>query len=120
MDELHKDLHKVRQELEQRKLELEREMTSLYQERFSDDQVQDIADQALSSTMESLRVSMHDAKNTEYKRVIQALQMLDDGVYGVCVDCGKSITHKRLQYYPNATRCLLCQETHEEQVRSGG
>lgn len=120
MDELHKDLHGVRQELERRKIELEREMTNLYQEKFSDDQVQDTADQALSSTMESLRVSMHDAKNAEYKRVIQALQMIDDGVYGVCVDCGKSITQKRLQYYPNATRCLLCQEAYEEQARSRG
>lgn len=119
MDELQVNVQQVRQELEQRKLELEREMTDLYQERFSDDQVQDIADQALSSTMESLRVSMHDAKNVEYKRIIQALQMIDDGVYGICVDCGKAITQKRLQYYPNATRCLLCQEAYEEQSRSG-
>lgn len=107
----------IRQELEQRKLELEREMTDLYQEKFSDDQVQDSADQALSSTMESLRVSMHDAKNMEYKRIVQALKMIDEGTYGICVDCEKAISDKRLKYYPNATRCLLCQETFEEQSR---
>lgn len=112
-----KKLAVVRQALEQRKLELEREMTDLYQERFSDDQVQDSADQALSSTMESLRASMHDAKNAEYKRIIQALQMIDDGTYGICVDCGKAISEKRLNFYPNATRCLLCQEAFEERAQ---
>lgn len=110
-----KHVDEVKEELLQRKVELEREMTDLYQEKFSDDQVQDSADQALSSTMESLRVSMHDAKNAEYKRIVQALQMIDDGVYGICADCGKSISDKRLKYYPNATRCLLCQENFEEQ-----
>ena len=89
----------------------------IIREKFSDDQVQDSADQALSSTMESLRASMHDTKNIEYKRIVQALEMIDGGSYGVCVDCGKSISDKRLQYYPNATRCLVCQETFEEQGR---
>lgn len=115
VDETHKkNIDVVKNELLQRKVELENEMTNLYQEKFSDDQVQDSADQALSSTMENLRVSMHDAKNAEYKRIVQALQMIDDGVYGICVDCGKAISDKRLQYYPNATRCLLCQESFEE------
>jgi len=110
-----KELHAIRQGLEQRKLELEQEMTGLYQEKFSDDQVQDAADQALSSTMESLKASIHDAKNVEYKRLLEALDMLDKGTYGVCVDCGKAISDKRLKYYPNATRCLVCQEQFEEQ-----
>ena len=110
-----KELTQIRQSLEQRKVELEQEMTGLYQEKFSDDQVQDAADQALSSTMESLKASIHDAKNIEYKRLLEAIDMLDKGTYGVCVDCGKPISDKRLMYYPNATRCLVCQEQFEEQ-----
>ena len=110
-----KKLDEIRKELEERKRELEQEMTGLYQEKFSDDQVQDSADQALSSTMESLKASLHDTKNVEYKRILQALEMLDDETYGVCVDCGKDISEKRLKYYPNATRCLSCQESFETQ-----
>lgn len=110
-----KKLDEIRAELLTRKAELEQEMTGLYQEKFSDDQVQDSADQALSSTMESLKASLHDTKNDEYKRIVQALEMLDDETYGVCVDCGKDISDKRLKYYPNATRCLVCQESYEAQ-----
>lgn len=108
-------LNVIKKDLEIRKLELEQEMTGLYQEKFSDDQVQDSADEALTSTMENLKASLHDTKNVEYKRVIQALEMINSGSYGVCVDCSKPISEKRLKYYPNATRCLLCQETFEEQ-----
>jgi DnaK suppressor protein len=110
-----KKLEVIRKDLEARKFELEEEMIGSYQEKFSDDQVQDSADEALASTMESLKASLHDNKNVEYKRVIQALEMINEGSYGVCVDCGKAISDKRLKYYPNATRCLLCQETFEEQ-----
>ena len=113
-----KKLEEIKAELEARKLELEQEMTGLYQEKFSDDQVQDSADQALSSTMESLKASLHDTKNEEYKRIVQALEMIDDESYGVCVDCGKDISEKRLKYYPNATRCLVCQEGYEAQDHS--
>lgn len=113
-----KKLEEIRTELQARKLELEQEMTGLYQEKFSDDQVQDSADQALSSTMESLKASLHDTKNDEYKRVMQALEMLDEQTYGVCVDCGKDISEKRLKYYPNASRCLQCQEGFETQDQS--
>ncbi len=110
-----KKLETIRKNLEARKLELEQEMTGLYQEKFSDDQVQDSADEALTSTMENLKASLHDTKNVEYKRVLQALEMISAGSYGVCVDCNKPISEKRLKHYPNATRCLLCQETFEEQ-----
>ena len=111
-----KKLAQIRGQLEKRRLELEEEMTQLYTEKFSDDQVQDVADQALSSTMESLKASIHDTKKIEYKRILRALEMINEGTYGICVDCGKEISEKRLTYYPNSTRCLVCQETFEEQV----
>jgi DnaK suppressor protein len=108
-------LAQIKSELEGRRQELEQEMTGLYQEKFSDDQVQDVADQALSSTMESLKASIHDTKNVEYKRISRALEMIEEGSYGICADCQKPITERRLEYYPDATRCLVCQEAYEEQ-----
>lgn len=108
------ELKKVKEELLKRKLELEEEMTNLYQEKFSDDQVQDVGDQALTSTMESLRSSLQDTKLDEYNRIVKALEMIEDGTYGICVDCGMPISEKRLKSFPNATRCLACQEAFEE------
>lgn len=109
-----KKLEKIRVALLERKQELEQEMVKSYQEKFSDGQVEDAGDQALSSTMESLKSSVHDTKRSEYKRVEKALAMLEDGTYGICVDCNKEISEKRLNSFPNAARCLVCQEAFEE------
>ena len=111
------NLEKVKAELLTRKQELEQDMTTLYQDKFSDDQVQDVGDQALTSVMESLKSSFHDTKLEEYNRIIKALDMIKEGTYGICVDCGMPILEKRLKSFPNATRCLACQEAYETSGR---
>jgi RNA polymerase-binding transcription factor DksA len=104
----------VQKELLKRKLELEDEMRALNSQKFSDDQVQDVGDQALTSTMDSLTSSLQNTKIDEYKRIIRALEMIEEGTYGICVDCHNPISEKRLKSFPNATRCLLCQEAYED------
>lgn len=37
-----------------------------------------------------------------------ALQRVEDGSYGVCVDCGETIPDGRLEALPAATRCTSC------------
>jgi DnaK suppressor protein len=111
---LKSNLDAIRKLLVQRKLELEQELTQLSQEKFSDGQVQDPGDQALSSTMESLKVSLQDTEREEYNRILAAIEKIDNGTYGICMDCGQPISEKRLASFPNAARCLACQETYEE------
>jgi DnaK suppressor protein len=43
----------------------------------------------------------------------QALIRIDDGIYGVCVDCKKPIAATRLKALPYALTCLKCQEKLE-------
>jgi RNA polymerase-binding transcription factor DksA len=112
------DLGKVRQELMERRRELQEELMRLYKEKFADE-VQDQGDQALTSTMELLSSSLQDSRVEEYNRIIRALDMIKDGSYGICVDCHEPISEKRLKSYPNATRCILCQELFEERGAEG-
>jgi DnaK suppressor protein len=109
-----KTIEVIKQELLKRKAELEEQLAALYTEKVVDDQAKDIGDQTMSSMMETLRNSLQDSEIHEYNRIIRALQMIEDGTYGVCVDCGQPISEKRLKSYPNATRCLACQELFEE------
>jgi DnaK suppressor protein len=46
-------------------------------------------------------------------QVLAALQRLDDGTYGRCVDCGQEIPAVRLQVRPEAARCVADQERFE-------
>jgi DnaK suppressor protein len=107
-------LEKIKQRLLERKQEFEQELARMYKEKVTDDQVQDPGDQAVSSIMQLLQSSMQDTRLEEYRRIINALQMIDEGTYGICIDCGGPISEKRLLLFPNATRCLACQEAYED------
>jgi len=109
----HKDLGAIKKKLSERKRQLEEEIVSLHTEKFSDDQVQDAGDQALTSTMEALRSTLQDKELEEYTMILKVLEKIDSGQYGLCSDCGQAISEKRLAVYPNATRCLPCQEALE-------
>ena len=111
-------LEKVKQELTERKRDLQEELMRLYKERFADE-VQDQGDQASTSTMELLSSSLQDSRVEEYNRINRALNMIEDGTYGICVDCHEPISERRLKSYPNATRCILCQELYEERGQEG-
>lgn len=46
----------------------------------------------------------------ELGTVDAALGRLDDGTYGVCASCGEEIPAARLEFRPNAIRCVSCKE----------
>lgn len=109
-----RDLAAIEKALIQRRNEIEEQLKSLATEKVTDDQVQDPGDQALSATMEILRNSLQDTELMEYNRILQALDKIKAGTYGICIDCGGDISEKRLKSYPNAARCIVCQEAFEE------
>jgi len=100
-----------------RKVDLEEQLNELSTEKVSNDIVQDAGDQALTSFMESLRSSLQDAEYKEYVHIMHALKAVDDGTYGICIDCGGAISEKRLKHNANALRCITCQEAHETSER---
>ena len=52
--------------------------------------------------------------DTELLREIEdALVRLRDGSYGTCMDCGISISRKRLDAVPWARYCVTCQERRQ-------
>jgi DnaK suppressor protein len=114
-----RNLKKIEADLLKRKLELEQKLTEMSKEQFSDGQVQDPGDQALTATMEALRMSLQDAEVEEYRGISRALDRIKEGGYGLCVDCGNSISEKRLNSFPGTMRCLACQENFEEKPSHG-
>jgi DnaK suppressor protein len=43
-----------------------------------------------------------------------ALDRVQAGTYGVCIDCNENIGFERLSAYPTAKRCIKCQSLHEK------
>jgi DnaK suppressor protein len=66
-----------------------------------------------------LELRTRDRERKLIRKIDQALQRLDDGLYGFCEDTGEPIGIKRLEARPIATLCIEAQERHErlEKIR---
>lgn len=54
------------------------------------------------------------------KRLSAALERLNDGEYGVCVECAERISQARLDAVPEAQTCVGCQDGIERFARPMG
>ena len=59
------------------------------------------------------RALERDTKNL--MQIDAALERIDDGAFGICLDCEEAISPKRLAAVPWAGYCLHCQELHDAQ-----
>jgi len=50
-------------------------------------------------------------------RIVAAIERLDAGEYGVCVECGEAIAPARLRVMPEVTTCVRCQDRLERMGR---
>ena len=58
--------------------------------------------------------ALAEAADSRREEALAALKRIEDGTYGICVDCGKPISEERLAFRPEAARCLEDQKRHEE------
>jgi RNA polymerase-binding protein DksA len=82
--------------------------------------VTDLGDESVADMLADLEAAQVDRQVNEVRDVEAALARIKSGEYGVCVDCGENIAFKRLQVYPSAKRCILCQEKREKQYAGEG
>ena len=51
---------------------------------------------------------MMDRENKFLQYLNRALEMIEDGTFGVCVNCGQLINKERLLEVPHTTSCFEC------------
>ncbi len=72
------------------------------------------------ASFESERIYEYTLKDRERKTVlelIEAIKRIEEGNYGICEDCLKPISEKRLQVAPAATLCIECKAEEEKRQR---
>lgn len=75
-------------------------------------------DWAQADAERDLSIALEERESAELVSIDAALARVADGSYGLCVDCGASITAARLHATPTAMRCVGCQDSYER--RQGG
>ncbi len=75
--------------------------------------VQDPIDYVVSSEAKALAFGGSNVASQMLEQTDAALQRIDAGDYGVCVDCGRDIPPKRLDAVPWTPYCVEDQEKHD-------
>jgi DnaK suppressor protein len=68
---------------------------------------------AQANSARDLELALDARETAELAAVNAALQRINMGVYGQCVECGVEIAIARLKVAPEAQRCIGCQEKSE-------
>jgi DnaK suppressor protein len=82
-----------------------------YAERESDSRAQ-------MDSERDLEFALDARESAELQVIDAALKRIEDGSYGVCVDCGVDIPAARLHVAPETSRCIQCQEKAEHTHRA--
>jgi DnaK suppressor protein len=110
----------VRQRLEQARDELDASINVLRGDDAGERNGEFPHDQADAGTTLSEKdrtEAMLDSALTQRTEVVDAIQRVQEGSYGSCVDCGKPIPDGRLEARPEASRCVGCQSRWDQTRR---
>lgn len=66
------------------------------------------ADAAAATSERTRTIGLVDNLKASVNEIDTALGKIDDGTYGVCVDCGTDIDPERLEFRPNSVKCVTC------------
>jgi DnaK suppressor protein len=114
-----KTLEQYKKKLEEKRRELSEAYTkNRHYGRESDEGgTQDLADKASSSYTKEFLYSLSNTEKSILEEVQHAIERMDDGEYGTCMECGEKISKKRLDAVPWARFCVPCQERVEQGLR---
>jgi DnaK suppressor protein len=79
-----------------------------------DDHLPDPLDRAVLDINRNYTLRMRDRESILIKKIRKSLEDIDDGVYGICEECGRDISIARLEARPVAKRCIKCKTKQEE------
>jgi len=74
-----------------------------------DDGVKDSVDMSLLDVNQELSLRLGERESQMVADIDQALLRIEEGTYGVCVRCGKTIDERRLEAVPTARYDAACQ-----------
>lgn len=116
------DITAARARLEAMLADLDRSIAVLKGERPGDDAQaghydRDPADAGADLSDADRMRAMLEVAERQRAEVRAALERIEHGTYGRCVDCGKPVPEARLEARPEAACCVTCQARHDNRRR---
>jgi DnaK suppressor protein len=83
----------------------------------SPDDLPDETDLAASEVNQNLIFKLRDRERLLLMKIDEALARIDDGGFGICLDCEEPIEPRRLEARPVSTLCIACKEAEEHKEK---
>ena len=100
--------------LEDRRREIHEKLRSLREQIPVDSpDVKDAEEQSVDDFIQEVDFALMEMKSETLAKIDEAIRRLENGTYGVCVECGGEIAEARLTALPFAALCRSCQENEE-------
>jgi len=80
----------------------------------------DLGDQASAEIDRAFMLRLRGREQKLLKKIEEAIENIDAGVFGICEVCGQEIDIKRLEVRPVTTMCILCKTEQEEEEKLMG
>ncbi len=80
------------------------------------ERIPEVEEEAQTSHAAYVFTQLSDGQRQEVARIDAALQRIEAGTYGACVDCGAEIPLERLRALPFALRDTDCSEAYEGHI----
>ncbi len=80
----------------------------------------DLGDQASAEIDRNFMLRLRGREQRLIKKIEEAVEKIDTGVFGICDSCGQEIDLKRLEARPVTTMCIFCKTEQEEEERIRG
>ena len=90
--------------------------TKIEVERNSEGPVDDV-ESAVSRSQDEFRLHMWQRNRKLILEIQEALQLIKDGEFGICLECGSNISISRLKVQPMTKVCIDCKREMEEAER---
>ena len=77
------------------------------------DELLDEVDTAAYDVEQGMKMRLGNRESLYFRKIEEALLRIQEGTYGLCVECGSHIGAKRLEVRPTAELCIDCKEAAE-------
>ena len=80
----------------------------------------DEMDLASSEYLQSFEFRLRGREKSHLAKLELALRKIDEGDFGICIECGEPIAKKRLEARPETQLCIKCKEDQERDEKAYG
>jgi len=117
-----RDLKRFQKVLEEKRVQLLSKARATLSEDMTLDknELPDEMDLASAEYLHSFTFRLRGREKTFLKKIDLALGKIADGSFGICDECGESISLNRLEARPETTMCIRCKEKQEQKEKAFG